>query len=98
VGDVLARVPVETIAARFHATMATAIAEVAVRIRATTGLGCVALSGGVFQNAWLVQAASAALVARGFVVHVHRQVPPNDGGLALGQLAIGVRRLAREHR
>jgi hydrogenase maturation protein HypF len=97
VGDLHAGVPVTVIAARFHATMATTIAEVAVRIRATTGLGDVALSGGVFQNAWLVPAASAPRAARGFTVHVHRQVPPNDGGLALGQLAVGVRRLAREH-
>ena len=45
----------------------------------------VVLSGGCFQNSYLIERASAALEAEGFSVHTHQRVPPNDGGIALGQ-------------
>jgi hydrogenase maturation protein HypF len=45
-------------------------------------------SGGVFQNRYLTERAAAALEWKGFTVHTHRQVPPNDGGIALGQVAM----------
>jgi hydrogenase maturation protein HypF len=48
----------------------------------------------VFQNAVLVEQASAALATAGFRVVTHRVVPPNDGGLALGQVVIGRYRIA----
>jgi hydrogenase maturation protein HypF len=48
----------------------------------------VALSGGVFQNAILADELPRRLAALGLRAHVHRRVPPNDGGLAFGQLAI----------
>lgn len=94
VEDLLADVETSLIAARFHGTLAEVIATVSDRIRERTGLGAVALSGGVFQNVWLLEATIAQLSIRGFEVYTHRQVPPNDGGLALGQAAIAVRRLA----
>jgi hydrogenase maturation protein HypF len=53
------------------------------------------LSGGVFQNAFLVDGAVAALTAHGHTVHTHRRVPANDGGLSLGQLVLA-RRATRE--
>jgi hydrogenase maturation protein HypF len=92
VADLLAAVPPAVIAARFHATLAQVIAEACARIRDTTGLGRVALSGGVFQNAILLDWAVARLEAAGFEVYTHRQVPPNDGGLAVGQAAVAARR------
>jgi hydrogenase maturation protein HypF len=49
----------------------------------------VALSGGVFQNALLLRLVSRALRQNGFGVITHRVVPPNDGGIALGQLLVG---------
>ena len=52
------------------------------------GLDTVALSGGVFGNALLLVGAAAALRSDGFTVLRHRRVPPNDGGLALGQLVV----------
>jgi hydrogenase maturation protein HypF len=98
VDDLLRDVPPARIAARFHATLAALATEVCERIRRRTGLGAVALSGGVFQNARLLPAAEALLARGGFRVYTHRHVPPNDGGLALGQAAIAARRLAdREH-
>jgi hydrogenase maturation protein HypF len=70
------------------------MAQTCDRIRARSEVTAVALSGGVFQNAWLLEAAVTTLEARGFEVYSHRQVPPNDGGLALGQAAVAARRLA----
>jgi hydrogenase maturation protein HypF len=93
VDDLLRQVPAPMIAARFHATLADVIARVCGRLRAGTGIGAVALSGGVFQNVWLLDAAMARLAADGFEVYTHRQVPANDGGLALGQAAVAARRL-----
>jgi len=82
--DKRAGVAVPRIAARFHNTLVEWILEVAI----TTKLKQVVLSGGVFQNRYLTEHTAAALEARGFVVHTHRQVPPNDGGIALGQAAM----------
>jgi hydrogenase maturation protein HypF len=70
-----------TAAARFHATLATAISAVAQRI----GIRSVVLTGGCFQNARLLAAATAALQAGGFTVLQHRALPANDGALAAGQ-------------
>lgn len=98
VEDLLGEVPAKRIAARFHATLADVLARVCERLRTRTGLSAVALSGGVFQNAWLLSAAIERLEASGFEVYRHRQVPANDGGLALGQAAVAARRLAaRQH-
>jgi hydrogenase maturation protein HypF len=92
VEDLLAEASPATISTRFHATLADVVLQVCQRIRARTGLGAVALSGGVFQNAWLLTAALDALEAAGFEVYSHRNVPANDGGLALGQAAVAARR------
>jgi hydrogenase maturation protein HypF len=79
--DLAAGVPPARIAAAFHDSLALAIAEVAVRIGETT----VALTGGCFQNRRLTEAAIAALKAGGLTPVWPERVPPNDGGLALGQ-------------
>jgi hydrogenase maturation protein HypF len=62
------------------------------RLRDETGIGSVVLSGGVFANALLTTEVSARLSGDGFRVYRHRLVPPNDGGLSLGQLAIAAAR------
>ena len=82
------------IAAGFHVAVARLVAGIAADIRDKTGLEHVALSGGVFQNALLVRLTRSALTALGFGVLTHHVVPPNDGGLALGQVAVAAR-LAR---
>ena len=80
VDDLLRETPAAVIAARFRATLADVIVSVCGRIRERTGVGAVALSGGVFQNAWLLEAALDALETAGFEVYSHRDVPANDGG------------------
>ena len=80
------------IAARFHNTVAAAIVETCLRIRSESGLRRVCLSGGTFQNVLLVSRAAAGLRRNGFEVFLHSRVPPNDGGIALGQAAIAAAR------
>jgi hydrogenase maturation protein HypF len=92
VDDVRDAVGPGVIAARFHTAVASMIVEVAERIRTRTGIATVGLSGGVFQNATLTHAAADALGEKGFAVLTHRLVPPNDGGLALGQAVIAATR------
>jgi hydrogenase maturation protein HypF len=75
-------------AAGFHLGVAELIAETAERLRETTGIERVALSGGVFQNVLLLRLARAALAARNLQVLTHHLIPPNDGGLALGQVVV----------
>jgi hydrogenase maturation protein HypF len=74
-------------AAGFHRAVAELIADLADRLREATGIERVALSGGVFGNVLLLRLTRAALAARHLPVLTHRLVPPNDGGLALGQVA-----------
>jgi hydrogenase maturation protein HypF len=83
VADLRSGRPVGEIADAFHHAVVDLVVDVAAR-HATAGEP-VLLSGGVFQNALLVERAVAALDAAGFVPVTHRLVPPNDGGLALGQ-------------
>jgi len=82
---------------RFQTTMVEIIAAVCARIRHTTGIDTVVLSGGVFLNALLTEEATARLAHDGFHVHRHRLVPPNDAGLSLGQLAIAAHHQLLEH-
>jgi hydrogenase maturation protein HypF len=80
-------VPAAMIGARFHCAVADLIVDLARQERDASQT--IALSGGVFQNALLLQLASKRLQANGFDVITHRFVPPNDGGIALGQLLVG---------
>ncbi|MFG2881921.1 carbamoyltransferase HypF [Streptomyces sp. NPDC048297] len=82
------RTPAPLLAARFHRGVARAVAEICRRARTATGLTTVALTGGVFANALLEEESAALLAADGFTVLRHHEVPPNDGGLALGQLMV----------
>jgi hydrogenase maturation protein HypF len=56
----------------------------------------VVLTGGCFQNRWLVERTAARLRGEGFAVLLHRRVPPNDGGISLGQVAVAAARLRAE--
>lgn len=69
------------------------VIQVCEELRRSSGINQVALSGGVFQNFWLLSKIKTWLEERGFEVFVHHQVPTNDGGISLGQAVIGLRRL-----
>jgi len=85
--------PAPAIAARFHNTVADAMVEVCRRLRAEEKLNRVCLSGGTFQNRKLLARALAGLRGMEFEVFQHAQVPPNDGGIALGQALIAAEAL-----
>lgn len=87
IGDLRGGVPTGVIADRFH----RAVAELIVGLSDAPEFGrpTIALSGGVFQNIVLLQLTLKGLRNKGFEVITHRRVPPNDGGIALGQLLVG---------
>jgi hydrogenase maturation protein HypF len=93
VRDLLGDVPGPVVAGRFHRTMAEAVAVVCDRLRGSTGLSRVCLSGGVFQNDLLLTDAAARLERSGFDVYVPREAPAGDGGIALGQVLVAQARL-----
>jgi hydrogenase maturation protein HypF len=86
--DVDAGVATPVVSARFHNGLAAVVVEVCDLVRHDTGLDTVALSGGVFQNVVLAERCVVGLEAAGFRVLTHRRVPPNDGGVSLGQAAV----------
>jgi hydrogenase maturation protein HypF len=91
-GDLLAGLPPDVISARFHRGMADLIVAGCQLLRESSGLGTVALSGGVFQNLLLLGTVVSLLEARGFQVLTHSRVPPNDGGISLGQAVVAAAR------
>src|ERR1700722_19488574 len=80
--------PAGWISAAFHNTVAAIVVEVCTRLKAAEGIDRVCLSGGTFQNVYLVERTAASLRDNGFEVFLHSQVPPNDGGISLGQAVI----------
>ncbi|HVF76826.1 MAG TPA: carbamoyltransferase HypF [Solirubrobacteraceae bacterium] len=93
-GDIGAGVPVGTISARFHAGLARATVEVLVLVAGRQELDLAVLSGGVFQNRLLLELTTEGLHEAGLRVLVPEKLPPNDGQIAFGQVAIAAARLA----
>jgi hydrogenase maturation protein HypF len=85
VDNLTSGISVQVIAKRFHNTIVHIILEAAVQLRNETGISHVALTGGVFQNSILMENALNQLEGSGFTPLVHQLVPPNDGGISLGQ-------------
>jgi hydrogenase maturation protein HypF len=81
-------VPARILATRFHGALVDLAAAVALR----AGLPRIVLAGGCFQNAYLLENVRARLRGAGFEVYTPRAVPPNDGGIALGQAFVAARR------
>ena len=81
-----------TIATKFHNTIILAIFDSVNAIRNKSGINKVVLSGGVFQNRYLSEGTMDLLLKNNFEVYSHSTVPANDGGLALGQLAVASKR------
>jgi hydrogenase maturation protein HypF len=88
--DVSARVPLGLISAKFHNALVEAIIAIALRI----GEERVVLTGGCFQNRYLTERTVKRLEREGFRAYWHQRVPPNDGGIALGQVAAAMRSIA----
>ncbi len=93
VADAEAGAPAEAMAARFHAAVAAMLLAAARRARDETNLARVCLSGGCFANALLAERLAPALESDGFQVYAHRDVPPGDGGVALGQACVAAARM-----
>ena len=85
--------PTEALAALFHEGLARTLAAAAGRAAARCGLKAVGLSGGVFCNAILSRSLKRRVEGEGLTILRHRRVPPNDGGLALGQAAVATAKL-----
>ena len=93
IADVLAGVSTSIISARFHNGLARMVTTACLMLKAENGINEVALSGGVWQNITLLGRTLSLLQNEGFRVYIHREVPANDGGLALGQAVIADSRL-----
>jgi hydrogenase maturation protein HypF len=96
VSDCLAGLDKATIAGRFHHSLAEGLTEMCLSLRERTGINLIALSGGVFQNGLLLRHLKTRLERHGFEVLTHRLVPPSDGGISLGQVAVAAARLERK--
>lgn len=91
VRDVRASVAKSIISAKFHNAAADLILHLSLKYRKSFNLNKIALSGGCFQNVALLKRATKLLIKNDFDVLMHKLVPPNDGGLALGQAVIAAR-------
>jgi len=88
VRDVLSGKALGAIATKFHNAVSATVVDVCTRLRAAERLNRVCLSGGTFQNVYLLERTVAGLRSNGFEVFLHAKVPPNDGGISLGQAVI----------
>jgi hydrogenase maturation protein HypF len=95
VDDVRRGVPAGVISARFHNAVAAVVTEVCGRLRKAEKLNRVCLSGGTFQNVYLLTRALAGLRGNGFEVFLHSRVPANDGGVSLGQAVVASHKAER---
>src|SRR5208337_4304263 len=91
--DVGRGVPAGKIAARFHNGVIRTLSQAAMIAAGKTGLNRVALSGGVFQNAYLSERLERNLLEMGLEVYSHTEVPANDACISLGQAWIGARKI-----
>jgi hydrogenase maturation protein HypF len=92
VDDLTRDVDLTIIASKFHNTIISVIFESVIAIRENVGINKVVLSGGVFQNKYLREGIVILLKENNFEVYTHAAVPTNDGGIALGQLAVASKR------
>ena len=90
--DIREKVNPGIISAKFHNTMISVIAEVIHKMKIGRDCNKVVLSGGTFQNKYLLEGTEKILTESGFEVYSHRLVPTNDGGISLGQLAVAAKR------
>jgi hydrogenase maturation protein HypF len=92
VADILNNTEKVTIATKLHNTIILIIFDIVSAIRLREGINKVVMSGGVFQNKYLLEGTTELLQKNNFEVYSHASVPTNDGGIALGQLAVASKR------
>ncbi len=92
VKDLITGVSVQDISLKFHNTIGAIILDVVRSLQSLTGINKVVLSGGTFQNRYLIEHTVKRLRSMDFEVYSHRRVPCNDGGIALGQIAIAAKK------
>ncbi len=97
VADIRAGVRPGLISARFHRGLVALLADTLVQVSDSTGLRRVALSGGVFQNAYLTEHLESRLRTAGFEIYSHQELPPNDACISLGQAFVAGRWWQRHH-
>ncbi len=93
VADLENNQPAGMIAAKFHNTIVEVIVKVCIILREINGIEKVALSGGTFQNRFILESVENILKQSLFKVYTNRLVPANDGGMALGQIYIAAKKL-----
>ena len=93
--DVHSGTETSVIAARFHNGVGRLVCQVCEEIKRSSGLIEVVLSGGVWQNMALLEKTKEQLLEQGFTVHIHHQVPTNDGGISLGQALVASTKINR---
>ncbi len=94
INDINHNIPVSEISAKFHNTVILAIYEVCNEIRTQHNLNKVVLSGGTFQNKYLLENIENLLAKNNFEVYSHKKVPTNDAGIALGQIILAAKSIA----
>lgn len=92
IDDLKDNIPIGKISGKFHNTIVNVIIDTAKEIRENSGINKVVLSGGSFQNSIILEKVENSLAENGFDYYSQSQLPSNDGGIALGQLAIGAKR------
>lgn len=88
VDDLMNSVDASNISSKFHRSVVEMMVQVSKLLREETGINEVALSGGVFQNLFIRNIGTKRLREEGFKVYNHNNIPPNDGGISVGQVAI----------
>lgn len=92
VNDIMNNVSIQTVSTKLHNTIILTIFDCVNAIRKKEGINKIILSGGVFQNKYLLEGTTKLLEKNKFEVYSHASVPTNDGGIALGQLAVASKR------
>lgn len=95
IGDLRNQIPVAVISARFHNSLARLVVELCKGLSIHYNTHTVALSGGVWQNRFLLERTLNSLKDSGFSPLIHRQVPTNDGGISLGQMMVAARTMEK---
>jgi len=90
--DIGNNIPISVISAKFYNSVINIIFAAVELLASETGIRKVCMSGGSFQNKYILEAAEKGLIKRGFSIYSPKEIPANDGGIALGQLAIAAAR------